>query len=248
MVSPELGTRGRNYLWCPRNSGTHGVPGTQYEHTFGREFPPLLQEFHGCLPTPGGRSSLKTRSAFITASPDASDGPCSCGVDAYTGKEYSHRKEWIFDRMRGDTRRDAGILGILGHLRYLRADSRRDIGSGWLAVMPIRRIVPAGIAGAADTLMPGTSSARDWTRIACVAGIRGMRTMHANDAGRRRVDTSAGLAQRPSGNPPRPIRNRAANATRDDQYTLHRTPDYRLTPLTTEWEVPKFSFFVADGR
>ena len=23
-----------------------------------------------------------------------------CGVDPYTGKDYSHRKEWILDRMR----------------------------------------------------------------------------------------------------------------------------------------------------
>jgi hypothetical protein len=23
-----------------------------------------------------------------------------CGVDSYTGKDYSHRKEWILDRMR----------------------------------------------------------------------------------------------------------------------------------------------------
>ena len=25
---------------------------------------------------------------------------CLCGVDPYTGQDYSHRKEWILDRMR----------------------------------------------------------------------------------------------------------------------------------------------------
>ncbi len=49
---------------------------------------------------PGARLSWKTRSAFITASPDASGGPSICGVDPYTGQDYSHRKEWILDRLR----------------------------------------------------------------------------------------------------------------------------------------------------
>jgi hypothetical protein len=44
-------------------------------HDRGRECPPVFQESHGCPHTPGARSSLKIRSASITASPDASGVP-----------------------------------------------------------------------------------------------------------------------------------------------------------------------------
>ena len=55
-----------------------------------------------------------------------------CGVDPYTGQDYSHRKEWIFDRMREfvhnylrATGHRLGILVNFGH--YPRAEYERIV-------------------------------------------------------------------------------------------------------------------------
>ena len=80
------------------------------------------------------RSSLKSRSAFITASPAASVGPSSAATDPYTGQDYSHRKEWILDRLR----ELAGLFSIevcgysvMSNHLHLVLRNRPDIAEQW---------------------------------------------------------------------------------------------------------------------
>jgi hypothetical protein len=63
-----------------------------------------------------------------------------CGVDPYTGKDYSHRKEWILDRIR----ELAGLFAIevCGYFmlldwtgRELRADKRGSIPDNLAPIM-----------------------------------------------------------------------------------------------------------------
>jgi hypothetical protein len=61
-----------------------------------------------------------------------------CGVDPYTGKDYSHRKEWILDRMRELARLFAievcGYSVMSNHL-HLVLRNRPDIAEQWSAVL-----------------------------------------------------------------------------------------------------------------
>jgi hypothetical protein len=97
-----------------------------------------------------------------------------CGVDPYTGKDYSHRKEWILDRMRdaagldgartprGQTRGDSGPPGA-DHgaagaqsieLGGNRARLRSTVQAGGRAIELARRCRGAPLAA----LVPGQGS------------------------------------------------------------------------------------------
>jgi hypothetical protein len=79
-------------------------------HDLGRECPLPFQECHRCPHAPGARSSLKTRSASITALPDASGGPSSVASISTPGGTIVTASRSQPDP--GRTRHDAGGIGI----------------------------------------------------------------------------------------------------------------------------------------
>ena len=71
-----------------------------------------------------------------------------CGVDTYSGQDYSHRKEWILDRLR----ELAGLFGIevcgysvMSNHLHLVLRNRPDIAGRWSAdevALRWRRVFP----------------------------------------------------------------------------------------------------------
>ena len=81
------------------------------------------------------RSSLKTMLVFITACRWARRA-FLCGVDVYSGQDYSHRKEWILDRLR----ELAGLFvievcgySVMSNHLHLMLRNRPDIAGQWSA-------------------------------------------------------------------------------------------------------------------
>ena len=74
------------------------------------------------------------RWAFITASPDASVGPSSAASTRITGQDYSHRKEWILDRLRELAGLFASeVCGFSVMSNHLVLRNRLDIAGRWSA-------------------------------------------------------------------------------------------------------------------
>jgi hypothetical protein len=59
-----------------------------------------------------------------------------CGVDTYSGKDYSHRKEWILDRLRelsGLFSIEVCGYSVMSNHLHLLLRNRPDIAGGWSA-------------------------------------------------------------------------------------------------------------------
>src|ERR1700722_1036822 len=84
-----------------------------------------------------------------------------CGVDSYTGKDYSHRKEWILDRLR----ELAGLFAIevcgysmMSNHLHLVLRNRPDVAGQWSAdeiALRWRRVFPARDAPTGKPVEPG---------------------------------------------------------------------------------------------
>ena len=155
-----------------------------------------------------------------------------CGVDPYTGQDYSHRKEWILDRMR--ELRDEKIA---------RAANHEDGSSGrfWagrfksVALLDEAAILACGVYVDLNPIRAGIATTPGWKR--CVASVdcsSRRRADRARSSMPRRAARAAGSRARRRLEPPlcRPLARRPAiNRHLHEAFTPRAWPPRALDSL-----------------